>query len=110
MPRSGVSPPRRTIRSCSPRGLYLRAEHKTPQTIKAYRDGVRAFLRWCAEQDRPAVLDRPTVNEFVVALLDSGAEPATARRLRSLLGHRASSARFASTRTTGHGERQAAPA
>jgi site-specific recombinase XerD len=59
--------------------LHLRAERKSPQTVKVYGDGVRAFLRWCAAEQRPAVLDRPAVTGFVAGLLDAGAEPATAR-------------------------------
>jgi site-specific recombinase XerD len=59
--------------------LHLRAERKSPQTVKVYGDGVRALLRWCAAEGRPAVLDRPTVTGFIAALLDAGAEPATAR-------------------------------
>lgn len=59
--------------------LYLRAERKSPATIKAYGDGVRRFLGWCAETGHEPVLDRPTVAAFVAALLDEGAEPATAR-------------------------------
>lgn len=59
--------------------LHLRAERKSPQTVKVYGDGVRAFLRWCAAADRPAALDRPTVTAFVAGLLDNGAEAATAR-------------------------------
>lgn len=59
--------------------LHLAAERKSTQTRKTYGDGVRAFLRWCDAVDRPAVLDRPTVNAFVAALLDGGAEAATAR-------------------------------
>ncbi len=59
--------------------LALRAERKSPQTVKAYGDGVRRFLAWCATAGRPAVLDRATVNAFVAALLEGGAEPATAR-------------------------------
>ncbi len=59
--------------------LSLRAERKSPSTVKSYGDGVRQFLDWCAEHDRPAVLDRPSVNGFVAQLLDRGAEPATAR-------------------------------
>src|SRR3954451_198240 len=59
--------------------LALRAERKSPQTVKSYGDGVRRFLGWCAEQDRPAVLDRATVTAFIADLLDRGAEPATAR-------------------------------
>ena len=59
--------------------LHLRAERKTPPTVKTYGDGVRRFLAFCAADNRPAVLDRPTATAFVVALLDDGAEPATAR-------------------------------
>jgi integrase/recombinase XerD len=59
--------------------LHLRAERKSPQTVKVYGDGVRGFLRWCTAEGRPAVLDRPTVVAFVAALLDAGAEAATAR-------------------------------
>jgi site-specific recombinase XerD len=59
--------------------LHLRAERKSPETVKAYGDGVRRFLSWCADADIPAALDRPTVAAFVADLLDAGAEPATAR-------------------------------
>lgn len=59
--------------------LSLRAERKSPQTIKAYGEGVRRYLAWCAEQGRSPDLDRSTVNGFVAALLDGGAEPSTAR-------------------------------
>lgn len=59
--------------------LALRAERKSPQTVKSYGDGVRRFLAWCTAESRLAVLDRPTVAAFVAALLDAGAEPATAR-------------------------------
>ena len=55
--------------------LQLRAERKSPPTVKTCGDGVRRFLAFCAASDRPAVLDRPTVTAFVVALLDDGAEP-----------------------------------
>lgn len=59
--------------------LALRAERKSPQTIKTYGDGVRRFLAWAAGAEVPAVLDRRTVNAFTAAMLDAGAEPATAR-------------------------------
>lgn len=59
--------------------LELRAERKSAETVKSYLTGARLFLSWCAEQGMPAVLDRPTVNAFVAALLDGGAEAATAR-------------------------------
>jgi integrase/recombinase XerD len=59
--------------------LALRAERKSPATVKVYGDGVRAFLRWCENNQTPPVLDRTTVQLFVVDLLDNGAEGATAR-------------------------------
>ena len=59
--------------------LALRAERKSPQTIKSYGEGVRQFLSWCAREGHSPVLDRAKVNAFVAGLLDKGAEPATAR-------------------------------
>jgi len=60
--------------------LHLRAERKSPQTVKVYGDGVRRFLGWCkATGRRTPTLDRPTVTAFVADLLDAGAEAATAR-------------------------------
>jgi site-specific recombinase XerD len=59
--------------------LSLRAERKSPQTIKSYGDGVRAFLRWCHERGHSPALDRELMKGFVADLLDGGAEPATAR-------------------------------
>lgn len=59
--------------------LHLKAERKSRQTIKAYTDGVNAFLTHCEEAGIPPVLDRPTVNGFTAALLDAGREPATVR-------------------------------
>ena len=31
--------------------LALRAQRKSPQTIKSYGEGVRQYLSWCAEHD-----------------------------------------------------------
>lgn len=59
--------------------LALRAEQKSAQTLKSYGDGVRGFLRWCAEQGRAPALDRDMVRAWVADLLDAGAEPSTAR-------------------------------
>jgi site-specific recombinase XerD len=58
--------------------LHLRAERKSSQTVKSYGDGVRSYLKWCAANDRPAILDRRQLREFVDWLLSSGAKPATA--------------------------------
>src|SRR5699024_16095 len=59
--------------------LALRAERKSPQTVKAYGDGVRRFLEWSDRTGVPAVLDRKTVAAFVADLLEAGAEASTAR-------------------------------
>src|SRR3954468_7574450 len=58
--------------------LHLRAERKSPQTVRAYGDGVRTYLAWCERAGRPTVLDRRQLREFVDALLTEGAKPATA--------------------------------
>ena len=58
--------------------LHLRAERKSPQTVKAYGDGVRAYLAWCERAGKPAKIDRRLLREFVDDLLTSGAKPATA--------------------------------
>jgi hypothetical protein len=31
--------------------LALRAERKSPETTKSYGDGVRAFIRWCRDNE-----------------------------------------------------------
>ena len=59
--------------------LSLRAERKSPQTIKTSTDGVHRYFAWCSENDLPAILDRTQVQAFVADLLDHGAQPATAR-------------------------------
>jgi integrase/recombinase XerD len=80
MPGRNAGPSRPHLAALLPSWeLHLRAERKSPQTVKVYGDGVRGFLRWCAAEGRPAVLDRPTVTGFIAGLLEAGAEPATAR-------------------------------
>src|SRR3954447_22294426 len=59
--------------------LALRAERKSPATVKSYGDGVRRFLEWCAANGRPAELSRANLTGFIAGVLDGGAEPATAR-------------------------------
>lgn len=58
--------------------LALKAGRKSAGTIKVYSDGVNKFLRWCAENDRPAELTRTTVQAFLSDLLDEGMEANTA--------------------------------
>lgn len=58
--------------------LALRAERKSPQTLKAYGDGVRGFLAWC--DDKPAEpFTRAALNLWIAELLERGAAAATAR-------------------------------
>lgn len=57
--------------------LNLRAERKSPQTVKSYGAGVRAYLKHCRDTGKPAVLDRRQVREFVDTLLTGGAKPTT---------------------------------
>lgn len=59
--------------------LALRAERKSAATIESYTQGVRGFLRWCAEAGTPAELTKTNVQAFTVSLLEGGAEAATAR-------------------------------
>ena len=59
--------------------LHLRAERKSPQTVKTYGDGIRGFLRWCSIENVPPALDPPTADKWVASLLDAGAEASTAR-------------------------------
>lgn len=80
MPKSPATPRQPDLGALLPSWeLHLRAERKSPQTVKTYGDGVRRFLAWCREQDRPAVLDRTTVTAFVADVIETGAEAATAR-------------------------------
>jgi site-specific recombinase XerD len=59
--------------------LALRSERKSAATIKVYGDGVRAYLKWCAEHGHSPALDRDLMKAFVADLLDAGAEASTAR-------------------------------
>lgn len=58
--------------------LALRAERKSPQTLKAYGEGVRQFLAWCTERDVEP-FTRAALNLWVAQLLDGGAAASTAR-------------------------------
>jgi integrase/recombinase XerD len=57
----------------------MKAERKSPGTIKVYTDGVTKFLRWCAQTGHPAELTKTAVQAFLADLLDDGAEGNTAR-------------------------------
>lgn len=57
----------------------MRAERKSPRTIGSYSEGVNAFLKWCAITGTPPELTKTTVQAFIGALLDKGAESGTVR-------------------------------
>jgi integrase/recombinase XerD len=59
--------------------LALKAERKAPRTIKIYADGVKKFLRWCAENGQPAELTRTSAQAFLADLIDAGMEANTAK-------------------------------
>ena len=58
--------------------LALRAERKSPQTLKSYGEGVRQYLAWCTESE-VAPMVRSSLSLFTNHLIDNGAAPATAR-------------------------------
>ena len=58
--------------------LALRAQRKSPQTLKTYADGLRLYLAWCAANDTEP-LRRSSLNLFTAGLLDNGAAASTAR-------------------------------
>lgn len=59
--------------------LALKAERKTPGTVKNYTDGVSAFLKWCRSTETVPELTRTKVQSFISDMLDAGAEGTTAR-------------------------------
>lgn len=58
--------------------LALRAERKSPQTLKTYGDGVRLYLAWCSSEAAEPFA-RGSLNAWVSSLLDSGSAASTAR-------------------------------
>lgn len=59
--------------------LHLRAERKSPQTIKSYLAGLSGYTDWCSASGLEPELTRAGINGYVAGLLDAGREPATAR-------------------------------
>lgn len=58
--------------------LALRAQRKSPQTLRTYGEGVRQYLTWCLANDVEP-MTRSSLNLFTAALLDGGAAASTAR-------------------------------
>jgi integrase/recombinase XerD len=59
--------------------LALKAERKSPGTIRTYTDGVTKFLRWCDNTGTKPELTRAVVQAFLAGLIDEGMEGNTAR-------------------------------
>ena len=59
--------------------LALRAERKSPQTIKSYRAGAEQYLDWAEGEGLPATLTKAGVQAFCASLFDAGREAATVR-------------------------------
>lgn len=57
--------------------VHLRAEHKSPRTIKSYTTGVTQYLEWCEREGLPPTIARDTVNAWIADILDQW-EPTTA--------------------------------
>jgi integrase/recombinase XerD len=58
--------------------VHLRAERKSPQTLRAYRIGVTMYLDYCQGNGLPEVIDRNQVREWIAELLEGGAAAGSA--------------------------------
>lgn len=58
--------------------LSLKAERKSPQTLKTYGDGLRFYLAWC-ESKGASPLERASARTWTASLLDGGAAASTTR-------------------------------
>jgi integrase/recombinase XerD len=59
--------------------IHLKAERKSPHTVRAYLIGVRGWLAYCDRESVAPVLDRATVSAYVADLLDNGLDAHTAK-------------------------------
>lgn len=57
--------------------LALRAERKSPATLRSYLAGVRLYLEWCARGGLPDEIAKRPVQAWIAEMLDGGAEAAT---------------------------------
>lgn len=57
--------------------LSLRAQRKSPSTLKVYRSGITAFMAFCDEQGIPRELTKPSVIAYMASIADG--QPATGR-------------------------------
>lgn len=56
--------------------LQLRAERKSPETLKSYGAGLRGYLGWCETQALEPLV-KESLNGWTISLLESGQAPAT---------------------------------
>jgi integrase/recombinase XerD len=63
----------------------LANEQGKPQVTKAPGRSYAGDIKWCADNECDAVLDRSTVQAFTAALLESGTQPHTARTRQQAL-------------------------
>ena len=64
--------------------LTLKAERKSPGTIKTYTAGVRRFLSWCEQTGTEPVLDKSTVTAYIAASLETCEATTAGGRLLAL--------------------------
>ncbi len=65
--------------------VSLRAENKSPATIRDYlRDG-RMYLKWCEQNEHPIEITRAQVQAYTAELMAAGKEANTARRRQAAL-------------------------
>lgn len=59
--------------------IALKAQRRSPETIRAYTGAVQHYARWCAAHGQPEELDRRRIQRWLADMLDAGAEGNTAR-------------------------------
>ena len=59
--------------------IDMQAEHLSAQTIRGYSISVRLFIDWCQHRGVQPEMTRNLVAAWIAGLLESGAEPSTAR-------------------------------
>jgi site-specific recombinase XerD len=58
--------------------IAMKAANRSESTRKIYTTSVERYLTWCDGNSQPRRIDRGQVSEWIAALLDGGAQPATA--------------------------------
>lgn len=58
--------------------VHLKAEHKSPATLRTYKTGVLQFIGWCEANDHIPAVSKRLVAAWIAELLEAGAEPNTA--------------------------------